>query len=115
MLPGIVADELHLLWVVIDRFVYDHDVAFGCTVFKIRCGVHADVNHAFRDLFVQFFRNFFGRKVIPAALNGCIVINDARLGIVLGLRRLADHTDGSKNADCECSVEADNGEDYKGS
>ena len=114
LFAGIVADELHLLWVVIDRFVYDHDVAFGCTVFKIRCGVHADVDHALGYFLIQLLRNFFRAEIVPAALDGSIVINDARLGIVLGCSRLADHADGGENADCNCSRKADNGEDDEG-
>ena len=43
-----------------------------------------------------------------------MIVNDARLGIVLGCSRLADHADGGENADCNCSRKADNGEDDEG-
>ena len=75
----VIADKLHLLGLKIDVLVYDHDIAFSCAIFKVRRGVHADVDHAFRDLFVQFFRNFFGRKVIPAALDGAGIVDDTGL------------------------------------
>ena len=115
LFAGVIADELHLLRVIVDRFVDDHDIALRCAVFKVRRGVHRNIDHAFRDLFVQLLRYFFRRKVVPAALNGSVVINDARLGTVLGLGRLADQTDGSKNADRNRSGKADNGEDDEGS
>ena len=99
MFAGIVADELHLLWVVIDRFVYDHDVAFGCTVFKIRCGVHADVDHALGHFLIQLLRNFFRTEIIPAAFDGRRIIYDAGLsaGVFLG-QWLAGQTGDKKDA-----------------
>ena len=65
----------------------------------------------FSHFLIQLLRNFFRAEIVPAAFNCGIIVNNARLGIVLGCSRLADQTDGSKNADCECSGETDNGED----
>ena len=62
--------------VKIDVLVYDHDIAFSCAIFKVRRGVHADVDHAFRDLFVQLLRNFFRTEIIPAAFNCGRISND---------------------------------------
>jgi len=115
LFAGVIADELHLLRVIVDRFIYDHDIALGFAVLKIGRSVHADIDHALCDLFVQLLRNFFRAEIIPATLNGGIIVNDARLGIVLGLRRLADHTDGSKNAERERRGKANNSKDDEGS
>ena len=49
-----------------------------------------------------------------ASEDNIMIVNDARLGIVLGCSRLADHADGGENADCNCSRKADNGEDDEG-
>ena len=66
-------------------------------------------------VFSEAFRNFFGPEIIPAAFNCRIIVNNARLGIVLGCRRLAEHPNGSENAERERSGKSDNGEDNEGS
>ena len=60
LFAGIVADKLHLLGVVVDLFIYDHNIALGRTIFKVRRGVHADVDHALGHFFIQLFCNLFG-------------------------------------------------------
>ena len=59
LFAGIVADELDLLGIVVDRFVDDHDIALSLAVLEVRRGVHADVDHALGYFLIQLLRNFF--------------------------------------------------------
>ena len=66
----VVADELDLLGVIVDSFVHDHDIALRRAVFKVRRGVHGNVDHALGYFLIQLLRNFFRAEIIPAALDG---------------------------------------------
>ena len=69
-------DKLHLLGVVVDRFVDDHDIALGLAVLEARRGVHADVDHTLGHFLIQLLRNFFRAEIIPAALDGAGIVDD---------------------------------------
>ena len=73
----VIADELDLLRVKIDVLVHDHDIALSFAIFKVRRGVHRNIDHAFRNLFVQFFRNFFRAEIVPAALDSAGVVDNS--------------------------------------
>ena len=99
LLAGIVADELDLLGVIVYSFIHDHDIALRRAVLKIGRSVHADVDHALRDLFVQLLSNFFRAEIVPAALDGAGIVDDTGLttSVFFG-QRLADQTGDKKNA-----------------
>ena len=87
-LLGVVAVDLHLLGIAVDRLVDDHQVALGVAVLEDRGGVHADADHALGDSFVEGFLYLLLGHLLPAALNGVIVIDDAA-GLGLGRHILA--------------------------
>ena len=99
----VIADELDLLGVIVDALIYDHDVALSLAVFKVRRGVHADIDHAFSHFLIQLLRNFFRTEIIPAAFDGRRIIYDAGLsaGVFLG-QWLAGQTGDKKDARALC-------------
>ena len=99
MFAGIVADELDLLGIVVDRLVYDHDIALSLAVLEVRRGVHADVDHALGYFLIQLLRDFFGRKVVPTALDSAGIVDDTCFGAGFFLgQRFADQTGDKKDA-----------------
>ena len=87
-LLGVVAVDLHLLGIAVDVLVDNHEVALGVAALEDRGGVHADADHAIGDSFVEGFFDFFLGHLLPAALDGVLVIDDAA-GLGLGRHILA--------------------------
>ena len=99
LFAGVIADDLDFLRIIVDGLVHDHEVSLRSAVLEIGGSVHGNVDHALCDLFIEFFCNFLRRKVVPTALDGAGIIDNAGLttSVYFG-QRLTDQTGNEKDA-----------------
>ena len=105
---GIIAGDLNHLGIIVDAFVYDHQIAFGCAVLEYGRGVHRNVYHSFLHLFIQAGDDGIGVRFIPAADNSAGVVDEAAGNGIIHIRRVCAAASEQKQSDCNDEQNQDN-------